>query len=848
MNVPFTLELNVKEINIDESTDPLNLTEYSINLTLNHTIADIKEAIWLKSPDYLLQPSRLQIEYKGVPISDSETLSSGLQLQQPPETSLKNDLTLVINYQDIESSTRIHPPDPLFDIITIWKDDKNQTHEFFLRENLKCTIRTMKDYLVEEVQRRLQTTITRNRISLRLMPSYTLIPNDDSPLSEVLKLDVVPLDTVEFKAELLSTSTRRRFRVFIESEEPALQNERRMVEVDNNTKIHDLKHLLIARIDHGRVTRTFFDQIGLSYNNEKLANNPDINNRTILSALNISNEQLEQANDIIRIKLTVSPHINGIGGILSREFWREITQGNFEFLPNSTDLHSASTNSANSLPTTAASLPNEAIEQGSSHLLESAIETVQTTQNPPDITAIEPFKIVTQDGEVWRLTGDHYETLKEESSGRQQLAKMDDLSDTTYEIDISIDAQVKTICLNSSQCIIVDNGEHHPYLLLNSSGLARLKSGLPDGNILQKVLIERYNKSNTNPIPTPTQLEHVVQGPPPAQIVHPEEDEEEGMHAPLEPQPEEPQIADSVFVRLIEGWKQVLSFSIKMAIALYMMGIKPSKHLSKYWQIYALVLFVGYSLYIVFFTGRNRLQRHWFPDPEFDQIERELEREAEVLRRVSIVGLIIGWGELVVDFFVRLGVERTRDYQLILGERNWFLQNLEHLFKDALLCVMTLVPALQQRIDVHLQQWRSGELEALDMKAFEFWTKFLSEFGNTCFCMANVSPLMMEIRFDNVEFLFKDLDNLNNPAISTTLKAERKYRFLVEYLKLIKLMDSTFRELVASQKKCPDEFVSQMQTKLQELSRELLKVPEEVDESADDDERDAPPQEEVNQE
>ena len=60
-------------------------------------------------------------------------------------------------------------------------------------------------------------------------------------------------------------SNFKRFRVLLESNLPNLQNEKSMIEINDRTTVKQLKQLIIAKNDEGSVTRTFIEQIKLSY-------------------------------------------------------------------------------------------------------------------------------------------------------------------------------------------------------------------------------------------------------------------------------------------------------------------------------------------------------------------------------------------------------------------------------------------------------------------------------------------------------------------------------------------------------------------------------------------------------
>ncbi|EMG49253.1 hypothetical protein G210_0042, partial [Candida maltosa Xu316] len=363
---------------------------------------------------------------------------------------------------------------------------------------------------------------------------------------------------------LQPTPTTKRFHVVVESESTNLQNERSMFEVTERTTLRELKKQIIARNDEGSVTRTFLEQIQLVYGEDRIPSTPYVDGLAVYHLFRLSRDVLAENNNIVKVKVSIHEHPNGSGGILSREFWRDVqSEDRFEFLPNT-----GSTNENTNVST--------------------APSTTTATATTPPIAAIEPTKIVVQDGGTWEIQGTTYETLVEKNAEKEPKTKIvtqDDLCGSEYVFKLEIDGVLKEVALDTSQCIVVDNGNHDPYILLNPSGTAKLNSVFRSASgesLMQKVQVMMYNE------------------PPPAQ--HDDEDDEDA-------QQQDNNNEDDIVERLIQQARRFGVNIFKIGVVLFLLGVRPNKHFMQHWFKYGVLFILLFNAYVLLFTGRNRIMR-----------------------------------------------------------------------------------------------------------------------------------------------------------------------------------------------------------------------------------------------
>ena len=490
-------------------------------------------------------------------------------------------------------------------------------------------------------------------------------------------------------------SNFKRFRILLESDLPNLQNEKSMIEINDRTTLKQLKQLIIGKNDEGSVTRTFIEQIKLSYEGNDIPSSLQDEETSVYELLGLNEEFLEKNNSIVRLKLTKHDNVNGTGGILSREFWKDFQSNDrFRFLPatndslqqlglmlsNSVPLESTSDfarESGTTNPTATSSFSEPGIDSDISTSptstnpapipsnRETAIPGQQnsilvvnrsTEQSPVKIDPFEPASLRVSGGSTWEMEGTSYDTMIELNTGKTMLVKQDDLSKVEYEFTLNIDNMVKKVTLSTAQCIIVDNGLHDPYLLLSPMGAAkvhnvfRLASGEP---LVQKVQVMMHDGDSH---------------------LEPESNEEVIPGVPDNINVEDAEI-DDLMDRLYTNGRLLLINMVKLTFVLYLMGFRLNQHMMNYWFHYAVLLVLLFHAYVLLCTGANR-----------------------VIRFGGNVNDI----SIMMDRVVRACVRRTSELELVQSPDPAWLKtvklNFENIWKDTLLFGLCIFPSMQTRV------------------------------------------------------------------------------------------------------------------------------------------------------
>lgn len=506
-----------------------------------------------------------------------------------------------------------------------------------------------------------------------------------------------------------------RIHILIRSTELNLQNERSLFEINSNTTVKELKQSIIQRLDNRQVTRTFYEQVVLSFQERVLPNDPATDELDVPVALQLTNDGIREMNNVIPINLQIKSAVNGI---LSREFWQDLTaEDRFDFLP----------------------IINQETESAQS---ENHIE--------PNVAVIEPMKIVAGDDCVWQLTGDTHESISD-GHGTNKLVNQDGISQKIFEITSTTNGNEK-VALNTSQCIIVDNEIHQPYMLLSPAGIAKVDSVFK----LQKVKVVLQNQTNA---------EH-VQG-------------EQGGRR---------QFDDDMLERVVSTGKRLLLLVFKIAFVLIFLGYKPNKHMQENWIKYVVLSLVLFNIYVLFFTGENRIQRLLEPGLDLARQPRATQNFIQGIRiltrtREHVSNLALG----VQNELLGIVVSRTWDFEYIMSnEPNWYLaiaSNFENLWKDALIYVLSILPSFQIKLYDELHKRKHMELKLFQEKVRLFYDLVL---------------LLIQ------EYNKKHTPSFNLPQaielepvleILETEREEEKFEYLVKYYKCLKSTFDVFNKL-----------------------------------------------------
>ena len=453
------------------------------------------------------------------------------------------------------------------------------------------------------------------------------------------------------------TPTIKRFHILIESQLPNLQNERCMFEVNDRTTLKEFKEQVIARNDEISVVRTYIEQLILEYGDQMIPDYPLDSSVTVYEALHLNEEILRETRNVVKLNVRKHENVNGTGGILSRDFWRDVrSEGRLQFLPQQDrEQEHNQDEDQNQNQDQYQELETDRLHEESVQDVHFGSTSTQDTTTP-NIAHIEPTKIAVHGGGVWEMEGTSYETLIDPTTGEKKLVCQDDLTNSGYELTLEVDGVTKSATLNRSECIVVDNGNHSPYLLLNQLGTAKLNSvfKLSSGEpLMQKVQIMMYTPpTSAQPVQQQPQQQHEI--PPQDENVLPNDDLQR---------------------RIIDIGTRFGVNIFKLGVVLFLLGVRPNQHLIQHWFKYLILFIVLFNSYVMFFTGANRVIRF---HGDFTMVNR------------------------MTDAAVRRMVTRTTDRDLILlTDPNWLKMvkwNVENIFKDIVISVMSMVPWLQYKI------------------------------------------------------------------------------------------------------------------------------------------------------
>lgn len=693
MNTPFTLELAVEEVNRG-AAPTLDIDKYLVRTTLSHTIADIKGVIWRQSENYRVKPIFVSIYYDSRKLYDEQKLGDILGTSTEPQSEIR--FRLVIDYllYNLPVVPVRDPPEELFDVLIQWEDNRGKQNQIHIRETIDCTIGTLQDYISEERSRSLSTPkMNREYFGLVLQPSGDYICDSSKKLRDVVGLDVPPLLQVVFRVRfnLSEEIPFCRFHIKINSDVPQLQHFN-LIEVNNRTTVQELKQQLISQMDESSVRRTFVEQIELSYAAHVLANTPAINQSRLYDVLSLDLNILYEHGNIITMDLRITAE----DGILSRLFWNDLRSSErFEFLPTRTTESEPS-------------------------------ETQPNLQTEPQPLAVEPMKIVLDTGEEWQLTGESYEMIKKTHDSRGEnihegsslLVNQSDLSSMMYDFSLDVGGTQKTVLLNTSQCIIVNKGDHPPYVLLSPAGIAKLDSVFRDGgaSMIQQVRVLLHpTEQHRNPAVVHIQNEHLG-----------EVQNNANQNRP------QGRLMFNIYPQLrnhMRGTARRALTVLRYAFILHLIGIDIL--LLKIWQEVVIIGILVGTIYVLFFSGTRITDALTTLLPERDnEADRQYDEVilAGIIQGLQVTNSILDTGlTLVKNELIMTAVKRTREFDLLMnrveGNDTYATaigETFTNLWKDVLLYILASIPRLQSSIEESIEVWRQTEIDDLDTEVKMF--------------------------------------------------------------------------------------------------------------------------------
>lgn len=739
----------MEKVNEQDANDSARDSIEGIRVTLKHKIRDIKYVIWYNSENFSLKPFCITMLYNGRHLSDDESISEILGTSDIQEAKTRS-INMVIDYQLLKTlNVRTRDPvEELFDIEIMCNIQEGSNFSVKLRESLKCTVGFLKDTVAENLNKRVDGSqpIDRKSVKIRYLGTdrgSVIVQKgeedcdeDHAVLSDVMEIDVTPLIPMLFEAVILPatghernegftydpitasrTVGRGRVHILLRSNVPALSNGNNIFEINNSTTLREFKQMIIERVDYNSVRRTFYDQIRLyTEESDNMQDGELTEDNTKVYELLGLHETSSSERTTYTMKLIVTDDLSGTeGGVFSRQFLRDLRSSNrFQFLPTA---HNDIRNEQEG---------NEVHHQFSTN-----------AHDERNISPFEPTRVIMEEGQEWQLSGETYEIIDQETGtessaanvprNRQLLVNQSDLSTECFVISFKIPetGEEKSVTLNTSQCIVVDNSPHHqPYVLLNPSGSAKIHSSFKhaDGRpIMQKVRVliddsisTRNDNARGNQDAEMLNHRHVRANINLASIAQGFRRLREGVgHM-------NPERAAAFFQAHRFFWLRTV---IRYAFLIYVFGL--GDILLFFWKELVITFFLTGTFYSVFIAG----------DRIASWIERtfELRREPHRPRRfhenaLSVIATSLRFvyrsttGKLyyTLETFVSFGVHRRREYEelaFIETKQDTWSYCLEQLFvntcKDTTLFFITSFPSMKSRVVKATERWRSTENENL---------------------------------------------------------------------------------------------------------------------------------------
>ncbi|CAK7905132.1 hypothetical protein CAAN3_07S06700 [[Candida] anglica] len=679
MAMPVRLRLDVEYLNVPEDFNREWLIDtVEVNVTLLHSWWQVQEAIWTMSPDTYLKPMFTKIHFNGQEVNSSQIIGSYFGFENSDNLKVVVDLTL-INSPIIPNR---YPPTSLFDIVILWRG-----HKIKLRESLKCTVSSLKEYLYSSVQNIERKDLVRISIENTKFKVELDHENDDMSLSQLLQLDVCPLNEVNILASMCPPVTPWKYCVSISSWIPELQqHEFHMNRYATGIALRDQIHTLLGMT---RMADFHFKWKGIEFLLSDMPLYDEIDNLTKFT------EDKEVLFETIKLELQID-----------KEIYEEFR-----------------------------------LDPGAKYFVD--------VDKTPEVEYYQPLQVKLENGQFFDIHGETYESLVEEDGGNVTMINQADLSSTDYVFGIRNKDREVSVTLGSSQCIVVDNGQHEPYVLLNPAGAAKLKAGVQKANLsgLQKlqvhfrdevessasdqfrsrqdghgvvstepaIVVERAGVSESEQVPVPAATPTVQEDP----IAARGPAIRNGVI--LQDNNVQPRVFRRIFQLANENMQNILSAVIRYSIILYMLGLH-TLLLNSSSLLLVLGLIWG-SIYVMFFTGdrvTNWLEANFLRERPEHAVGFDASIVSVLVRGLRYTNSLVSFIKLFVSVvrseLVTIAVTRPHEYEFIVrhddGTDNlWFYicDTWNSFWKDVLLMGLSFFPSSQALIQARTEQWKANE-------------------------------------------------------------------------------------------------------------------------------------------
>lgn len=685
MDEPFEIVFEVEEINNPSSYFSHLLGKNSCRVTFRHTIGDIKQLIWRNSGEFSLKPIFLTIKYMGRKLYDSEIIGSVINGDVLLLENNTRDFKLIIDYE-LFNSPSIPKADPIaeyFDINIYYGENK-----FMMRESLGTELRTLKEATLNKYKN-IGTNL--ECIILKYDKTGEELHNNDLKLSDVLKLDVTPLSPVNFHALHSIPRSITDFSIKLNSLKPSILPQNAIFDVNQYTRLLDLKSEIFERLNNERQQPINSKHINLYYESHLLPNTPENDGKHLYELLLLNDNILKEENCLIHITLDINANAS-----------------------SESDFHggraplSVSSNIIPGLPRAPSS-------------------------NHSDITPVQGTRIVLQNGNRWELHGEAFEmidqvaNIEDDGTPNKLLINQSDLSSVQYVFSTVQPGSQKEIfvSLNSSQCIIAEEGSNEPYVLLSPSGMAKLNNAIrmPNGEpLIQSVRLIRNNdwghRSNITNEQDMNASRNASNGNPNGSV--------EILREEAGNLRQNAHLRRNLFAGILQRVLQFLRASLRTSLRYLALFYFTRSHviIIFFWKVILLYSLIFSILYVTLVGGARaasfieRLVSPGAANGHLSTYQRLLLRLARILRTSSdSFQEFLGSVSLQI---IQICVDRPRDHVYVVDDK-FVTENIMHIltssfsnfWKDILLMILTIIPLMRERVSLELEKWRSEDLAVL---------------------------------------------------------------------------------------------------------------------------------------
>lgn len=315
------------------------------------------------------------------------------------------------------------------------------------------------------------------------------------------------------------------------------------------------------------------------------------------------------------------------------------------------------------------------------------------------------------------LQGETFEVVAS-SICSSESTKQDDFSSTDYVIsaDISGDegGSKREVILNSFQCMVVDNGFHAPYLLVNRAGMAKLRRVFRknDQPLLEEITVTRQSPNAIQDLLTTTHTLH-------ASVNGAGQDATDEMRVRRRVGPP---VYRVLLIYIVNNYEVILSWILRALFIIYLLDLH-NLVLDNYTLLFSRYTWALGLLWVMFFSGErvaNWLERTLLgPDVDVDRrVDTMIISKIVAILRFSngFFGFLGRFASAIKAELISVAVSRRRDFEYEVireeGRDNWWLWMVDvwtNLYKDVLLLALAFLPSSYSIIRQKLEDWRSGE-------------------------------------------------------------------------------------------------------------------------------------------